>query len=359
MEKFIIELLDNNVRVVLPDLGAFIVKQRKPLKIIFNEFLKYNDGLLIEYIAKSENIEKDEATKKVTEFVNSVKTKLNADSKLVIEGLGLLHKDQAGNIAFDLDKDAKVKDIEGAKKDDKKEEKKEDKKEVKKPETKVEVKEEEKDSKKVTVKKEEKKAVPKEEVKPPPPPPPPSQASKPTPAAKPETSPTYTNKYTQKTSDDEKKRAWLWLVAAAMAILIVFLILNINKSGKSNEELVAEELNEAVADDNMNAETTTEDKIEDEAEIDNEPLFQEETVKSVTPGGERRYYIIAGSFKVPGNADNYVIYLRKKGYPAEKVGVFNEFHLVSVNSFVSKREALNELEKIRNEFEEEAWLKRY
>ena len=50
MEKYITELLDNNVRVVLPDLGAFIVKQRKPLKIIFNEFLKYNDGLLIEYI---------------------------------------------------------------------------------------------------------------------------------------------------------------------------------------------------------------------------------------------------------------------------------------------------------------------
>ena len=61
MDKILVELLDKNSRVILPDFGAFIIKQKDPKVVIFNEFLRYNDGLLIDYVASSQNIDKEAA----------------------------------------------------------------------------------------------------------------------------------------------------------------------------------------------------------------------------------------------------------------------------------------------------------
>ncbi|NJM14971.1 MAG: hypothetical protein HC896_05945 [Bacteroidales bacterium] len=52
MDAYIVELLNSNKRVIIPDFGAFIVKQGTPVTYVFNEFLKYNDGLLIDHVAK-------------------------------------------------------------------------------------------------------------------------------------------------------------------------------------------------------------------------------------------------------------------------------------------------------------------
>jgi len=361
MEKYIIELLENNVRVVLPDLGAFIVKQRKPLKIIFNEFLKYNDGLLIEYTAKSDNSNKEEATKKVSDFVSSVKDKIAKNEEVALKSLGVLIKDQSGNITFSLESGAKVKES-SALADDKKTTKtsqtKEEKESTKK---KTEEKAVSKTETKATPKAEEKKQAASVPPKPTPPTSPPKQekpAAPPPPAAAPQSSqPVYKSKYTRQPDDGEKKSTWLWLAAAVLAIIIVALTLFISKSSsdKKEKEVAVQQESQQVQEE---APELIEENQNDEeiAEPIEEPIQDVEPYVSQTG---KRYHIIAGCFKVPRNAENYADFLRKKGYPAENLGVINGYHVVSFNSFPTKSEALRELEIIRSEYEAEAWLKKY
>ena len=103
MNKIINELLNTNARVIIPDFGAFIIKQKNPRLVVFNEFLRYNDGLLIDYISVSEGIEKDAAKVKVTKFVEEINKILSQDDEVFLEGLGKLAKDSTGKLTFTED----------------------------------------------------------------------------------------------------------------------------------------------------------------------------------------------------------------------------------------------------------------
>ncbi len=61
--------------------------------IYFNEFLRFNDGLLVDYIADKEQIDKIEAAKKVKLFIDSVNKQLMANKSVELEGLGTLYLD--------------------------------------------------------------------------------------------------------------------------------------------------------------------------------------------------------------------------------------------------------------------------
>ena len=100
MDKYIEFLLKNNARLIIPDLGAFITKQDEEKSLFFNEFLKFNDGLLVDHIAEKEKLGKDEATAKVNDFVNSAMQALEKGDKFEIKKLGTLHKDDKGKIHF-------------------------------------------------------------------------------------------------------------------------------------------------------------------------------------------------------------------------------------------------------------------
>ncbi|MBN2482285.1 MAG: hypothetical protein JXB19_11120, partial [Bacteroidales bacterium] len=100
MDEHIIALLNNNLRVIIPDFGAFIVRQKEPKVIVFNEFLRYNDGLLIDYIAKAEQIEKEIAEQRITIFAEEATKTLESGKDLQIKGLGMLTRDPSGKINF-------------------------------------------------------------------------------------------------------------------------------------------------------------------------------------------------------------------------------------------------------------------
>lgn len=100
MEKYINQILENNNRVIVPDFGAFIVKQRKPLTIVFNEFLQYNDGMLVDTVSKSEDLDREQAKEKIDEFVKSIVAKLDGGEKYPLEKLGVLIKNTAGKISL-------------------------------------------------------------------------------------------------------------------------------------------------------------------------------------------------------------------------------------------------------------------
>jgi nucleoid DNA-binding protein len=100
MEKNIIALLNKNLRVIIPDFGAFIIRQKQPRIIVFNEFLRYNDGLLIDFIIKTEGIDREIAEQRVFDFADEGTRILDAGKELVLEGLGTLHKEASGKINF-------------------------------------------------------------------------------------------------------------------------------------------------------------------------------------------------------------------------------------------------------------------
>jgi len=100
MEDTIIALLNNNLRVIIPDFGAFIIRQKQPRIIVFNEFLRYNDGILIDFIVKKEGIDREIAEQRVADFAEDGTKLLASGRELVIAGLGTLQKDSSGKISF-------------------------------------------------------------------------------------------------------------------------------------------------------------------------------------------------------------------------------------------------------------------
>ena len=100
MEDTIIALLNNNLRVIIPDFGAFIIRQKQPRIIVFNEFLRYNDGILIDFIVKTEGIDRDIAEQRVMDFAEDGSKLLASGREMIIQGLGSLRKDSSGKINF-------------------------------------------------------------------------------------------------------------------------------------------------------------------------------------------------------------------------------------------------------------------
>ncbi|MDO4461534.1 MAG: HU family DNA-binding protein [Bacteroidia bacterium] len=90
MEKYIQQLITDNTRVIIPDFGAFIRPQGEG-EVMFNQFLSFDDGMLVEAVKTAENISEDEAKSRIAAYVESVKAKLNAGESISIEGIGEFH----------------------------------------------------------------------------------------------------------------------------------------------------------------------------------------------------------------------------------------------------------------------------
>src|SRR5512145_1578773 len=100
MDKKIVSLLNNNLRVIIPEFGAFIIRQQEPRIVVFNEMLKNNDGLLLDYITRKENVDPEIAIQLLSDYTNQAFKILDAGKILTIEGLGDLQKDQFGKVVF-------------------------------------------------------------------------------------------------------------------------------------------------------------------------------------------------------------------------------------------------------------------
>ncbi|MBI4647902.1 MAG: SPOR domain-containing protein [Bacteroidia bacterium] len=108
----LIKLLNVENRVILPDFGAFMIKQGPPRSVIFNEYLKFNDGLLIKYLMETENIDKAAAVQNIKDFIEKIGERINSDKPYLIEGIGILYKDPKGKIQFEQYKETQEPIIE-------------------------------------------------------------------------------------------------------------------------------------------------------------------------------------------------------------------------------------------------------
>ena len=179
MDKFLKLLLEKEDTVILPGLGAIIVEDRKSGHLVFNEFLKYNDGKLDKIIVDNSKMDLQEAQNSVAKYTREIETNLDKGESYAIFGIGALSKDKGGRIRISGTLSGGTKKEDTAKsatasKEKPKTEGKSEKKEAPKKEA-TQPKKEEKSEKKETPKKEatqpkkeeksEKKEVKKEEPK--------------------------------------------------------------------------------------------------------------------------------------------------------------------------------------------------
>ncbi len=116
ISKYINKLLYQHECVILPDFGGFVSNYHSakidfknnsfypPRKnILFNRQLIQNDGLLINYIARVENIDYSESKELVTGFVKTSNEKLRNGNRASFDGIGTFHFDENKNLQFEPD----------------------------------------------------------------------------------------------------------------------------------------------------------------------------------------------------------------------------------------------------------------
>lgn len=98
VETIIIKYLQNNRRLVVPKLGAFIVKEDNQ-SVLFSELLRGDDGVLRGLI-KAHGVGDIEAAGVIDRFVFEVRHTLDRNMPYKIGNWGILRRDDKGKIVF-------------------------------------------------------------------------------------------------------------------------------------------------------------------------------------------------------------------------------------------------------------------
>ncbi len=367
IQAYLKELMENNSRVIIPDFGAFMIQSGADGKTItFNDFLKFNDGLLVNQIIKNEKITKNDATEKVKLFVKEIEQVFAQHKSYKIEGVGELKRDTHGNIVFSAEGFAPEAPADKA--DSKPEPKEEPVKPTdSKPIIELDSKEDatDKPADKPTDKPEGKPAeetkeepaskparpIPSKPKTPAPKPVPPSKPAAPkTPPPPPpvdKKEPKDTEVPAEPGKHMRKNDKRILLIFAAIIVLggigsFVVVKILANKVKKAAQEIVIPEPVIVPVDTTPEVDST----LMEEPKIVEEP--------AIDPNA-RKYYIVAGSFKVATNAANYNQKLINEGYPSEIVDRTNGFHTVTYKTFYSMEEALAEWRNMRS-VNAETWI---
>ncbi len=114
--RYIGDLLYDYECVVIPGLGGFLTNDkpasiqpnthhfRPPYKqVMFNAYLKTNDGLLVNYIAREEGISYKEAKSQVDKFVYLCDNALRAGKRINFHNVGYLYLNKNEKIVFEQD----------------------------------------------------------------------------------------------------------------------------------------------------------------------------------------------------------------------------------------------------------------
>ncbi|PID90745.1 MAG: hypothetical protein CSA97_01345 [Bacteroidetes bacterium] len=105
--SYIASLLAQSSRLILPGLGAFLVKEAdgefQAENVSFSPFLKYNDQVLQNAIAKDQALTPEQAQEKVQAIVQHIQNQLRTNGQCQLPALGILKTDEFGAIAFHPD----------------------------------------------------------------------------------------------------------------------------------------------------------------------------------------------------------------------------------------------------------------
>ena len=352
IEKYIAELLETNNRVIVPDFGAFMVKMDAGEKTVtFNDFLKYNDGLLVNHIASKEKITKDDAFKKIREFVKELQNTLKTTQKFSFGAMGSLVKDERGGIRFAVEETTKPASPEGKAAPATTETT---------PKAPAKTPADAKKEETPPVKPGAPSPTPKTGSVPPIPGQKPEQPGKP--IVKPGTPPPPPGRSPMGAPKKAPQKSNMTTILISIGIVVVLAVigglfyLNYDEwSGKAERERLAEEArkNELVMKAQQDSLIEVE-RVQDSVRIAEEELARQKEIEK----NQKKYYLVAGSFKIQKNAQHFAEKLNAQGYNSEVFMESRGFWRVSYNSFIERREAFNEYQKLKNK-EIQVWVIRH
>lgn len=178
--------------------------------------------------------------------------------------------------------------------------------------------------------------------------------------------------YSYKREKKPVNKGLVWAIAIGVPIAVIFVwgLLNFDtvskvlKKDKAKTEQVAKNKTAKKNVANKKAEETAkkEEARQKETPVNKEAVKTPEAKKTevqkpTTP--QKKYYIIAGSFKNEKYAIDYMNKLNAEGYNAEKLAERNGMHAVSYNSFTDKRKAIAEYKFLAQEKGLQAWILYY
>ena len=100
IEGFIIDLLRKNGKIIVPRLGVLLNSGKLNEKVIFNEFIKFNDGILVKQIAQKERMMQNEALQQLEAYVETIHAALDAGKSFEIDQVGKFSMDEKKKINF-------------------------------------------------------------------------------------------------------------------------------------------------------------------------------------------------------------------------------------------------------------------
>jgi len=368
--KYISELLFENDFVILPEMGEFstkyipakfvpeLKKVESPSKVItFNESNKSGGGLLIEYIARKENISSGEAREFVSNFVNEMQDSLKSGKKVELENVGVFSMSESGQLVFDADTSinyladsAGMPSVKEPEKKSEEEAKTELDKalddaravppaEPRKPEVKEEIKSTQPVSQSASAASQPEK--PKEE-----------KVIPPTPRKK---------VMVKKKQTSGLSPAVKWVALTVVPLLIIIIVLALNYDYLFGEKSVFRQ--REVAPEPARVETLAPTPVEEEEDV---PVVTEEVVqpapREATPAtpepGRRVYHIIVGSFEEEHAAIIMAEELRARGATNATVFPINPlgFYRVSYGFYYNLNEAEQELAIVQEDVNANAWI---
>jgi len=363
MIQYLLQILENNNRVIIPEFGAFIIKHRDPLTIVFNEFLQYNDGQLIDTIAKQDKIDKDSAKQKLDEFVIGINDILNKGESYPLGQLGVLTKNQTGRISLeepesiDHPKEKKEKEI---KIEPSTSVLKENKPIAGKEKIKPEISE---DANQTKAKNEKVPIIEPVQTR---------QKSVQSEISRPMPSKNYLRKDSEEAIQKSIPKTngrrinvivWILIILFINGILVAYLFTSddlyklvfkdeSNKEPAKIEKPVVVKTTPAV----KSPEKTSE-RVMAAIEDSVKKVIQEKIPVKAKSISEKRFYIVAGVFSNEQNANKLVKILKQKGYNSENFGKIGTLYAVSYEAFSTKEEADKFLIKIKKEYDPKAWVK--
>ncbi len=341
MEDLIIALLKENGRVIVPDFGAFIIKTRSPFKVIFNEFLQYNDGALVGALAEKYKLEPNEAIEKVNDFVEHLNACIDKGETFPFPVIGIIAKSSSGKIYL---VDSMAEDDHSRKTDPS-------------PIMELETNDTPDQPKAET----KQTPTPKPEVPQPKPAVPKLNITEPVkPVAKKEAVPTPQSKLYY---EEDKKNSWLKLMLWAVVLIVIngsiigYFLFNeqiASLFNKKNQKPETIQTTTVVTDSSEIESQGMTEIITDTASVIEEPT-QINAPEKLIAG--TKYYVVAGVFKEEANADKLASELIKKGYKAEKFGRIGNSYAVCYDVFSTRSEADQFAKKVRAQDGAETWVR--
>jgi len=340
MENYILDLIEDNNRVIIPNFGAFIISRDNGVNILFNNFLSFNDGLLVNFIAGKKGIDTITATDQVYDYVNKVKKELDDKGVFTFDKLGTFKKDDSGILRFqqetnaslnneikeetsvdnnntnllDIQKDNEPVENENTEVSSKIEEEVKEEVVVKEPVLTIDDSEEEIKEEKPSVKKESKVVTT-----------PPVKATQ---KASPKKESNASSSVILAMKEKKRKERKTFLIIAGVVALAVIAFFLFQSKPKQTIEPTKKPMVQKVDSAKIKQQEALRLQKEREAFVADSLRRVEEEKLSIS----NKYHLIVGSFKVEKNAENMVISLHNKGYNNAQYFDYKGKYFVSIDN---------------------------